>query len=141
MSNVVPQVPALNRGAWQRLEAVEDALSSRFGSFWVITGPIYGRHPQYLPGYKLIALPSAFYKIFVRQDVAGGAPKVLAFVLPQQVEGTEDLRRFLVSVADVERRTGLDFFHQLPDELESRIESRVDPSSWGFGRNPAPPGA
>ena len=140
MSNIVPQAPELNRGPWQRLEAAEDALSRRLGSFWVITGPIYGRHPRYLPGYKLIEVPRAFYKIFVRQGVASGAPKVLAFVLPQQVEGTEDLRRFLVSVADVQRWTGLDFFHQLPDEVESRIESRIDPAGWGFGGNPAWPG-
>jgi endonuclease G len=141
MSNIVPQSPALNRGAWQRLEAAEDALSRRVGSFWVITGPIYGRDPQHLPGYKLIALPSAFYKIFVREDAAGGAPKVLAFVLPQEVDGAEDLRRFVVSVADVQRWTGLDFFHRLPDEVESRIENRIDAASWGFGRNPAGPGA
>ncbi|WP_198531203.1 DNA/RNA non-specific endonuclease [Thauera phenolivorans] len=132
MSNIVPQRPALNRGVWQRLEAAEDALSNRFGPLWVFTGPIYDARPAYLPGFKLIALPSAFYKILVREDSAGGAPRMLAFAVPQDVEGGEDLRRFLVSVADVQRWTGLDFFHQLPDAVEARVEARIDTSSWGF---------
>jgi endonuclease G len=132
MSNIVPQRPALNRGVWQRLEGFEDALANRLGPLWVFTGPIYGPRPAYLPGYKLIALPSAFFKILVREHPAGGAPRMLAFVVPQQVQGGEDLRRFLVSVADVQRWTGLDFFHELPDAVEVRVEERIDAAGWGL---------
>lgn len=131
MTNISPQRPALNRQVWQRLEAIaEDDFARRFGAFWVVTGPIFGEKPQWLPGG--IAVPDAFYKILIRPEPGGGAPRVLAFVVPQTVKGTEDLRTFLASIDDIERWTGIDFFHALPDDIEDAIERQVDPAAWEF---------
>jgi len=54
----------------------------------------------------------------------------LAFVVPQDVKGTEPLDRFVASVDHVEALTGLDFFHQLEDTLENALEARSDPRAW-----------
>ncbi len=133
MSNISPQRPEFNRQIWQRLEAIaEDDLAQRFGSFWVMTGPIFTEHPQHLPGIKRIAVPAAFYKILIRPARPGEAPRALAFVIPQTAAGTDDLRRFLVRIDDIERWTGIDFFQALPDGIEDAVESRIEPAEWGF---------
>ncbi|RKR06631.1 endonuclease G [Kushneria sinocarnis] len=130
MTNVSPQRPALNRKLWQRLEEVIiDDFVPHFGTVWVTDGPIFDADITRLP--SLIEIPDAFYKILV---VPGRQPRMLAFIMPQKVSGNEPLDRFVVSVDEIEARTGLDFFSQLPAEVERQLESRVDPGAWQLGR-------
>lgn len=133
MTNITPQAPNLNRRAWQRLEEISaNYFAERYAPFTVITGPIFDEKPNHLPGYKFIQIPSAFYKIFVRESKDGGPPKVLAFVMPQTAQGNEDLSQFLVSIRDIEQQTGLDFLHKLDDGVEAYVETLIDPQSWEF---------
>ncbi|MGE4501652.1 MAG: DNA/RNA non-specific endonuclease [Thiomicrospira sp.] len=135
MTNITPQKPDLNRKAWQRLEEIAaNNLADKHAPFWVVTGPIFDAQPDYLPGAKRIAIARAFYKIFIRPRAAGEPPMVLAFILPQAVKGNEDLRQFLTSVREIEQQTGLDFFHQLDDGVETYIETLIAPEEWGFDR-------
>ena len=133
MTNITPQAPNLNRRAWQRLEDISaNYFADRYAPFNVITGPIFDGKPKHLPGYKFIAIPTGFYKIFVRKGENGEAPKVLAFIMPQEAKGNEDLTDFLVSVRDIEQQTGLDFLHELDDGVEAYVETLIDPQSWDF---------
>lgn len=128
MSNVVPQKPRLNQKAWQRLEeAVIDHFAPRFGELWVTTGPIFDADVETLDSG--VEVPDAFYKIVLIRD-RDERPKVLAFRMSQAVRGNEALSRFLVSVDALEAETGLDFFRELPDDIESAIEVGVDRQGW-----------
>ncbi len=40
------------------------------------------------------------------------------------------LKSFVVSVDQVEEVTGIDFFPQLPDDLEDQLESQVETRGW-----------
>jgi endonuclease G len=62
--------------------------------------------------------------------VPSSEPRALAFVMPQDVAGNEPLDRYLVSIDEVEARTGLDFFPQLPGPIEYRLESSVKTAGW-----------
>ncbi len=42
------------------------------------------------------------------------------------------LKLFVVSVDSIESITGIDFFHELPDEIENRLESEVILEHWRF---------
>jgi endonuclease G len=126
MSNITPQRRRLNQKLWQRLEEVEiDHFTRWFGELWVITGPIFDAQASYLPSG--IEIPDAFYKVFV---IPGDSPRLLAFIVPQEVGGLEPLERFLVSVDEVEEQTGLDLFHRLEDGLEARLESAINTTDW-----------
>nr|WP_286009737.1 DNA/RNA non-specific endonuclease [Salinicola sp. S1-1-2] len=128
MTNITPQRPKLNRQLWQRLEeAVIDDFVPRFGGVWVIAGPVFD--DQWLHRIGFSQVPIAFYKILI---VPGETPRALAFLMPQDVSGNEPLDRFLVSIDEIEARTGLDFFPQLPAETERELERRVDASGWGL---------
>lgn len=130
MTNVSPQRPDLNRKVWQRLEEVViDRFVPRFGTVWVVTGPVFDNEIRRMR--SLIEIPDAFFKIIV---VPSPQPKALAFIVPQNVTGNEPLDRFLVSIDEVEIRTGLDFFHKLPEEMAHRLESRIDPDGWELDR-------
>ncbi len=131
MTNIVPQKAALNERVWERLEEVElDRLAARFGKLWVVTGPIFEGGVERLRSSFRVEVPDACYKIYAAPQPEGGAPKLLAFVVPQTVKGNEPLDRFLVSVDEVERRTGFDFFPRLDSRLEPAAEGGIDAEFW-----------
>ncbi|MES3675141.1 DNA/RNA non-specific endonuclease [Halomonas elongata] len=132
MSNMTPQRPDLNRRLWQRLEEVViDRFVPRFGRLQVITGPVFD--DDFLQGMLdrvgLVEVPEAFYKILV---VPGEQPRALAFVMPQDVNGDESLDRFVVSIDEIEARTGLDFFPQLSPSAAEALEAGVSTEGWGL---------
>lgn len=129
MTNITPQKPNLNRKLWQRLEAVEmDYFTQWFDSIWVLTGPIYDEDKQTLKSSS-VEIPDAFYKVYIQSDEEGNL-HTLAFIMPQDVYGNESLLKFVTTVDEVEQRTGLDFFKDLDDEIENRIEAQKDIKFW-----------
>ncbi|WP_346795395.1 DNA/RNA non-specific endonuclease [Halomonas sp. Bachu 37] len=133
MSNMAPQLPDLNRQLWQRLEeAVMDHFAPRFERLEVITGPVFPEAfmDNVFNRVGLVEVPVAFYKIIVVPH--DETPKALAFIMPQDVRGNEPLDDFLVSIDEIEARTGLNFFPRLMDELERQLESQVDTEGWAL---------
>lgn len=131
MSNIAPQRRRLNELAWQRLEEAEaDIVAPAAIQLWVIAGPLFGPQPPRLRSG--IPVPEAFYRIWL--DVEQGVARALAFIVPQDVCGTEPLSRYLASVDAIEQRSGVDFFAALADEIESELEREAAPAPWRLER-------
>jgi len=130
MTNIVPQKPKLNQQWWQRLEEVEiDHFAPLFGEVWVMTGPVFDEHFERLATDWDVEIPDAFFKIFIAEPQPGRI-YALAFLVPQTVQGKEPLDRYVTSIDHIENLTGLDFFHQLEDQLEDQIEAAIGPAPW-----------
>lgn len=128
MSNIVPQRPHLNQELWQRIEEIEiDHYARRFDKLWVLTGPVYDTSQQFLKSG--VEIPDAFFKLLLDID-RNSKPRVLALLVPQTVKGHESLDKFVVTVDEVERQTGFDFYSQLPDDLENSLESSLPDKYW-----------
>jgi endonuclease G len=122
-TNVCPQLAQLNQKAWLSLEQMCTEFARDYGRIWIFTGPLYDDDPQPFEEGQIVPAPAAVYKIVVHEDI-GGLVATLAFVLPQAPAPRDaDLTRFLVTIDEVERRTALDFLHELPDEVEDAIEA------------------
>ena len=120
MSNITPQAPELNRIWWRILEEKEaNDFAMRLERVWVVTGPVFAGAVKKLPSG--VDVPTACYRIIL--DEENGQPRVLAFIAPQTVTGHEPLAQFLTSVRDIERQTGLDFYPELPKEVQDRMET------------------
>ena len=129
-SNISPQKRSLNSGVWRSLEnRVAKGYTQWREVTWVITGPLFTDSPERLPSH--IAIPSAFYKIVISEK--DGDLYVMSFIMPQTTPAGKKPRRFLTSIDEIERQSGLDFLHQLPDELEDDVESRTPTRLWTFG--------
>jgi endonuclease G len=137
MSNITPQKPKFNQKIWQRLEEVSaDKFTQHFERFYVVTGPVFDRNPKTLrnrEGDTGIAIPSAFYKIFIR-PTKDGTPSALAFLMPQSAPPRASLSDYVTNIDAIEARTQIDFFHTLPDEIEDQIEASSDPNAWHLHR-------
>jgi endonuclease G len=44
----------------------------------------------------------------------------------------DSLIQYVVSIDELERLTGIDFFCNLPDDIEETAERMVFPNSWGL---------
>jgi len=130
LSNITPQRAALNQGPWRELEDRVRRLVQRVEPVYVITGPLYEREMPTLPSAdEPHRIPSGYWKVIViPQQPLPDSLKVIAFILDQEVPRRASLKDFVVSVNEVEARTGLDLLHELPDTIEERIESTIDTS-------------
>ena len=129
MSNMSPQLPGFNRGIWKRLEELVRAIALKEKEIYVVTGAIFpsAAEAKYLPSGK-ITIPKEFYKVIY--DLTPPV-KMIGFIIPHR-SSDQPLQVFTVSVDEVEKQTGLDFFSKLPDDLEERLETVFLIKKWDF---------
>jgi endonuclease G len=131
MTNISPQTPKLNRQFWQRLELAEAKYFTKLADkIWVITGPVFTGSTERLSSSWRVEIPDAFYKIYITEAKANQPSKVLAFLVPQTVKGNEPLAQFVTRIDNIEAQTGLDFFSDLDDTIESQLEASIEPQAW-----------
>ena len=130
MTNITPQKPKLNQKSWQRLEEViANDFSEWHGDFWVTTGPIFGDSPKEIKKSG-VKVPDAFYKILIKPSTKQTPAQALAFIFPQDAKARASLMSFVSSIDEVEKATGIDFFHKLEDEFENKLEASKTPEAW-----------
>jgi endonuclease G len=126
MSNVCPQKHSLNAGLWKALEQkIATNYPGRFGEVWVVAGPIFNEHPARLK--RRVAIPDAFYMIIV--DESDGRVRAESFIFPQEPVSAQ-LDSYLVTISEIERRTGLDFFSEIPADAQRTLESHLVARAW-----------
>ena len=82
-----------------------------------------------------IPVPSGFFCIVVDEQ-ENGQPRALAFIMPHVDQRLDELTGFLTTVDEIEVRAGLDFFHLLPDSVETAMEQSTTTELWPL---PVPP--
>lgn len=108
-TNMSPQVPGLNRLAWEELEETTRAWTHTLGDLYVIDGPIFRGTSQTIGKHK-IPVPAAYFKVIVSGSQA------VAFIMTNETHPKGPLVPFVVSIADVERQAGISI--PLPDSID-----------------------
>ncbi len=127
MANICPQKHELNTGAWKTLEDKERVWAKRDSAIVIIAGPIYDSSDKETIGKNKVRVPSAFFKVLLAPYAE--PMRAIGFVYPNmRCDG--NMASYAVSVDDVEKMTGLDFFSALPDSVENDIESIVSFKDW-----------
>jgi len=100
LANMVPQAPELNRGIWEGYESAMRHLAQERGELYVITGPLYEGAQLERVGEVLV--PSSVYKV-----VCDPARREAVAVV---CENTDAQLCRTISLAEIEQRSGIDFF-------------------------------
>jgi endonuclease G len=125
LSNAVPQTRHLNCGRWAQIESSVRYPAEVAESVVVYTGPIVESPNPATIGEGMVAVPTHLFKvILLNQD---NTRVLFAVIAPNTDTPLPSMQALAVSVEEVERRTGLDFFSQLPGDEERRLESRLLP--------------
>lgn len=110
MTNMCPQDTKLNNDHWRVLEEKVHRWAKRDKRLMVYTGPIMGKHPQMIGKNKQnIAVPDAFFKIVYAPEQG----RSIAFIYDNK-PCPGNISKYAVTVAEVERRTGLKFSSAIP---------------------------
>ncbi len=122
MSNMSPQLPSFNRGKWKQLEAQVRKWVEKEDTLFVVTGPILSDSLGVI-GVNKVTIPASYYKVVYAPNKE---KKMIAFIMPNhKIENS--IFEYVVTVDEVELKTGIDFFSGLPDELELKLESEIVP--------------
>jgi endonuclease G len=143
-TNLVPQIQdKFNGGIWMNLEsAIRDAIPSS-DTLYVVTGVTFktvggSETVKYIKpkcDSKQCPVPNYFYKVLlkVKRSSNGGitAASAIGFWFEHK-QYSDSYTNYAVSVNEIERLTGLDFFVNLPSSLETTAEQN---QSWTSFKN------
>ncbi|MHA1528192.1 MAG: DNA/RNA non-specific endonuclease [Alphaproteobacteria bacterium] len=80
--NASPQAKDFNQGPWRHLETYTAAAANKWGSVWIIAGPIFDKGKEILfigeSDEVPVAVPHAFFKIIVIETASG--PEARGFI-------------------------------------------------------------
>ena len=139
MTNIIPQSPDNNRGVWVKLENYSRQLAKSGKELFIISGGhgqggIGSKGPKATVGRGKVLVPAVTWKVILVLDkpnsgVAGvdKNTRTIAVIVPnkQGIEGTP-WRQYLTSVDEVQKLTGYQFFTNVPPDIRSKINARVD---------------
>ena len=136
MTNVVPQSQQCNQQAWERLERYCRDLAAGGKELYIAAGP-HGQGGKGGDGKKLtigrkapfVTVPASMWKVVLVLDPGTNPTKnsrTIAVWMPNDDTVTLEWPDYRVSVAEVEKKTGLKFFPLVPDEVAGAIKEKPD---------------
>ena len=133
-SNMSPMYWGFNGGIWENLEiVVRDAWaykSTFCDTLYVVKGGTI-REGEYTPSlnYRLPIPKHYFMALLCRKN---GTYKSIGFYIEHAPSTNLSYRDYIVSIDELEKETGIDFFCNLPDKIEDAVEATCNPSVWGL---------
>lgn len=127
-SNICPQLHNLNGGDWKELEEQCRKWARKYGCLYIACGPIITSPSPKTIGTNKITVPDAFYKVIMRQEGKNEA-KAIGYIFRHKKQN-KPLDEYAVSVDEVERQTGIDFFSKMPDQVEKKMEATCNVEDW-----------
>ena len=125
-SNVTPQKHSFNAGIWNDLEKKIRYKLNKEKDLFIVTGPVIGSSKKTI-GFENVAVPNHFFKIILKYT-DNGSPRMVGFLIPHDTN-SRNLKEFILPVDKIESLVGIDFFPELPDVLEDKLEAKED-KNW-----------
>ncbi|APQ16879.1 DNA/RNA non-specific endonuclease [Maribacter hydrothermalis] len=127
-SNISPQNREFNAGIWNDLEQQTRRWAKKYGRLYVFTGGVLESGLKEI-GQEDVDVPNVFYKIIARKK--GDKIYTLSFLIPNRPQFTS-LQNFVVSIDEIEKKTGIDFFVELPINQQEAFEGSKNTTGWKF---------
>ncbi|MGR3220050.1 MAG: DNA/RNA non-specific endonuclease [Candidatus Anammoxibacter sp.] len=123
LSNITPQKSNLNQGAWKRLEKKVRDIVGKGNIVYVMTGTLYENDILELPNVdEPCKVPSGYWKIVIVNNKHTDLLKAASFIFSQDTPRSDKVFDHLTTINEIEKRSGLDFLRELPDNVEEKIE-------------------
>ena len=137
LTNMQPQLPGFNRAVWGTMETKVREIASRNGysfcdTLYICKGGTIDKSEQVLATIgKGLIVPKYFFMALLR--VKNGVYNAMGFWIEHKPSNDKRLAKYAVSIKELERKTGIDFFCNLPDDIENVVEeAAVNNTLWGL---------
>jgi len=128
MSNMSPQEQEFNRGIWKMLEEKVRDFAVENERIYVVTGPILKDITKKI-GKNSVSVPKYYYKVIL--DISTPSFKGIAFLMENK-ESSKSLASFAMSIDELEKFSGIDFFQGVKDSAIEKIEDDFDIKAWSL---------
>ena len=151
LTNMQPQYQKHNGGLWSNLEtlvrnyATNDSYTdAHCDTLYIVKAAtitdkvnIDGTEVEGVYAQKCndrLLVPKYFYMALLHYNKATDTYHAIAFwTLHEDASDTnKNYATYAISIDELETRTGIDFFCNLPDEIENAVESQVDLNFWNL---------
>ena len=128
MTNMIPQSPSNNREVWRELEEYSRRLAFQGKKLYLVAGG-YGIARKIANSQVIV--PASTWKVILILDRANGeitednADTIAVWIPNSEEVRNTDWRDYIVSVDEVEQKTGYNFFARLPKKVQHEIESVI----------------
>ena len=123
MSNMAPQTPYLNRNIWNQLESAIRSLAGSEQFTVVFTGNVFSDASKTIGNN--VTVPDSCYKVILHVGEQGEIT-MYAYQIPNVFSSIKPYQEYKTTVDEVEEAAGIDFFAELPDQLENELEASLN---------------
>jgi endonuclease G, mitochondrial len=119
LTNMMPQNANNNRGIWKKTEGMARDFATKYGEVYVISGTIYEGKPVVMGNNVLV--PSHVYKIIIDPK----NKRAISFLFPNTKLKVGDLPAYIVSIKEIEKRSGVNFSPLIPDTSMEDVTANI----------------
>lgn len=136
LSNMSPQIQnGFNGGIWQRLEEQVQKwgnISVSSDTLYVVKGGTIkdGQIKEYIGESKDVPVPKYYFMAILY--LKSGNYHAIGFWLEHKAYSNNDYKQYALSIDELEQNTGIDFFANLPDDIENKVEATYQASDWSW---------
>lgn len=126
LSNISPQRHEFNGGLWKNLEEKVRQWTVNSDSIFVVSGGVLRNGLEKISGTK-VSIPKHFYKVIVQ--FRSGSIEGIGFIMENR-KLSGNVINYAVTIDEIEKVTGIDFFSFFPKDVENRMESHLNLPHW-----------
>ena len=139
LSNMQPQYQSHNGAQWANLEGDVRTWAANYDTLYVVKAgtidnvTLNGTTKSGLKSVKCnnrLPVPDYFYMALLGYNKSTGTYNAIGIWTYHYNATSERQSTELITIDELEKRTGIDFFCNLPDDVEDDVESRIDTSLW-----------
>ena len=146
MTNMQPQYANFNqKGLWYYMEDRTRRYANNLtakDTLYIVKGGTIDKDDQIITKIKnKLIIPKYFYTAYLMWRPMNNSTdrndptnyKAMAFWFPHEdkaVSSSVDMKPYMISIDELEKKTGIDFFCNLPDVVENAVEAKLSTSAW-----------
>jgi endonuclease G len=142
ITNMMPQTHSLNAGMWSRMESQVKSWGGLFDTLYVCKGGTIDNE-NYIIDYigseeNCIPIPRYFFMALLGKSASGYSAIGLWVDHNGQYTTKDPIGNLAVNIRTLEELTGINFFHNLPDDVEKAVEEEDIETlinKWGLTTN------
>ena len=139
LTNIMPQLKDFNeQGIWWNLEnwlrSTYDQSSFRDTLYVVKGGTVNAGNYTKIGSKGQLVCPKYYYMAILayakKYEKSNGGYYAIAFWMEHKGNTDDVSSKYAISIDELEKRTGIDFFCNLPDEIEDAVERNYYLTDW-----------
>ena len=133
-----PQWQAHNGGIWLRLENLIRTWTDQCDTLYVVKAATIRSDQVYSQKCnETLLVPKYFYMAVLAYKKSTNTYQALGlWTLHQNAnDSNKNYGDYAITIDELEERTGIDFFCNLPDDIEDDVERKIDLNYWGITKS------